>query len=145
MALSGPGTPRNLRPTARARGLPDGVTRCGSRGLLTWVSVTCGTPVASGGGLSPGPGLGALALGPWPWGPGLGALALVLPACWPCRPAAACVVMIKYDTCARTLYANSVPPRGAAVNGRLACGLRGYGAAGIASAWHAEGPGFDSP
>src|SRR5580692_4730412 len=107
MALCGPGTPRNLRPTARARGLPDGGVRCGSWWLLTRASVTGGARGAPRG------------------------------RHW--------VAVIKYDTCARTLYAISVPPRGAAVNGRLRCGLRGYGAAGSASAWHAEGPGFDSP
>src|SRR4029077_8793091 len=96
MALCGPGTPRNVRPTARARGLPDGVARCGSLAVLTWVSVTCGARAGSAGGL-------------FPCG-----LVLVLDlARAVCRPAAASVLMVKYDTCARTLYANSVPPRGA--------------------------------
>src|SRR5579863_1230548 len=127
MALCGPGTPRNVRPTARARGLPDGVARCGSLGLLTWVSVTRGGAAAASGGRLPG-------LSP-------------VPRRWPLAAGAGVVRVrvIKYDTCARTLYANDVPHRGAAVSGRHLCGLRGYGAAGSASAWHAEGQGFESP
>jgi hypothetical protein len=61
-------------------------------------------------------------------------------SCWCCGG----VVVIEYDTWPQSLYANCVPPCGAAPKGRPV-GLRGYGAAGSASAWHAEGQGFESP
>src|SRR5215475_172542 len=52
-------------------------------------------------------------------------------------------VLAEYDTGAENRYAVCVPPARCVVPSSR--GLRGYGAAGSASAWHAEGQGFESP
>ena len=54
------------------------------------------------------------------------------------------LMAIEYDARVRRRYANHVPPYGAGLRA-VDCRLRGYGAAGSASAWHAEGQGFESP
>jgi hypothetical protein len=64
------------------------------------------------------------------------------PCC--CAPLRGCTV-VAYDTCSRNRYANCVPPCGVLRYEAAGGGLRGYGAAGSASAWHAEGQGFESP
>src|ERR1700728_2836241 len=104
MALCGPGVPRYFRPTARARGLPVGVARCGSRSVVTRTRVTGRVPAASRGRRRPADVL-------------LTSVARAL------RRDCGDVVVIEYDTWPRSLYANCVPPCGAVPKGwRVGCG-----------------------
>src|ERR1700728_1840035 len=124
MALWSPGVPPYVRPAARARGLPVGVARCGCFSLLlaggcAWVSSVLTGIRVTGGAVDR---LRRL------WRAGSGA---ALRSCTTHGLGTGMLTPFHHAGCFGTRQ-----PVG---------GLRGYGAAGSASAWHAEGQGFESP